>query len=84
MKCDHNFHFDIQVDAFEDRQPLAQVSLRATCTKCKAVLEFLGMQCGVNLNGPAVSPDNREARLAVSITKEPARLKHSHASIRMH
>ena len=83
MTCHHNFHFDIDVAAFEDRKPLAQVEIRAACTKCPAVLEFLGMECGVDMNGPSVSPDNREARLAVAITTEPASIKHVGGRVKM-
>lgn len=73
--CNHEFHFDIEVHGFSDRQPLAQVQIRGHCTKCNAALEFIGMECGINLNGPAVSPDQREARLAAKITTEPASIK---------
>lgn len=83
MTCEHEFHFEVEVHCFEDRQPIAQVEIQGKCTKCPAVVEFIGMDCGVNLNGPAVSPDQREARLAVKITTEPASLKFAGATVRM-
>ncbi len=83
MTCEHEFHFDIEVHCFEDRQPLAQVEIKGHCTKCPAQVEFVGMECGVNMNGPAVSPDQREARLAAKITTEAASLKFAGATVRM-
>jgi len=83
MNCEHKFHFDIEVHCFEDRPPLAQVEIQGKCRKCDAAVEFIGMECGVNINGPAVSPDQREARLSVIITKEPARIKFGGATVRM-
>jgi len=83
MSCEHAFHFDIEVHCFEDKPPLAQVEIQGNCTKCNAAVEFIGMECGVNMNGPAVSPDQREVRLAAKITNEPPSLKFSGATVRM-
>ena len=74
VNCEHEFHFDVDVHCFEDRPPLAQVEVRGRCVKCDAVVEFIGMECGINMSGPAVSPDQREVRLAAVITTEPAKL----------
>jgi hypothetical protein len=81
-KCEHEFQCSVDIHVFQDKAPLAQVELRGHCEKCGAALEFIGIECGVNLNGPAVSPDKREARLAAIITNEPAALKHSRGPVR--
>ncbi len=81
--CKHEFHFHVATYCFDDRPPFAQVEITGHCTKCAAAVEFIGMECGVNMNGPAVSPDHREARLAAIITREPASLKCHGGTIRM-
>ena len=82
-QCEHEFHFNIEVSCFEDRKPLAAVDISGGCTKCPAMVEFIGLECGVNLAGAACSPDNREATLAVIITTKPAAIKHSGARVRI-
>lgn len=83
MSCEHEFRMVAEVYCYENRPGLGAVDLTGKCTKCPAVLEFLGLECGVNLNGPAVSPDNREARLAVSITEKPAMMRHDRVRVVM-
>lgn len=75
MTCEHDFIVQAIVCDYSDKRPLGSVEITGYCHKCKAELEFLGMECGVNLNGPTISPDGREARLAVKITTDPPTLK---------
>ena len=42
-----------------------QAEFRVSCRQCKCRFEFIGLPAGLDLNGPAVSPDGTEARLAL-------------------
>jgi len=83
MTCKHEFRFDVEVHCFEDREPFAAVDIVGACSECGASLEFLGLECGVNLNGAAVSPDHREARLSAVIVDGPATIRESGMKVRM-
>ena len=81
MACKHAFHCHVDVTMFQDKAPLAMMEIRGSCTKCPAEIEFIGIECGINMNGPSVSPDQREARLAVMITEDPATIKHTDMTV---
>lgn len=82
-ECEHEFHCKVDVHCWADRTPLGMLEITASCSKCPAVIEFIGLECGVNMAGASCSPDQREARLAISVTTEPAEIKHARMKVRM-
>jgi hypothetical protein len=66
MSCEHkNFDSSACVNRFEDTGRFS-VDFRLTCSDCGAPFRFIGLPCGLDLNGAAVSVDGCEARLAVA------------------
>lgn len=68
MTCEHpEFGADVVVNRLQDTTPVAfTVNITITCMECGVAMRFLGLPCGVDLNGAAVSADGTEARLAIA------------------
>lgn len=63
--CDHPaFEAYVAVNRLEDSKRFA-ADVRIRCVKCGVPFRFLGLPCGVDLNGAAVSADGTQARLAI-------------------
>ena len=70
LTCKHEIEIGADVFIYSDRQGLGSIELRGMCTKCGHPITFLGMEPGFAINGPAVSPDGQEARLAIMIHED--------------
>lgn len=66
MKCDHpDFRANMAVSRITDtRQFQADVTIQ--CSVCGMPFRFIGLPCGLDMNGAAVSVDGTEARLAIA------------------
>ena len=63
--CAHlDFSARVDVSRLVDSGRFA-ADVRIDCAECNLPFEFVGLPCGVNLAGAAVSVDNQEARLAI-------------------
>lgn len=64
--CEHlNFEARVAVNRLEDiGRFAADVTIR--CRECNLPFQFIGLPCGLNLEGAAVSVDGTEARLAIA------------------
>jgi len=64
--CEHrNFKAQVCVNRIEDVDRfVADVSIQ--CGDCGVQMQFIGLPCGLNLNGAAVSTMGTEARLAIA------------------
>jgi hypothetical protein len=71
-KCPHlNFAANVTVNRLEDTGRFsADVTIR--CTDCGEPFRFLGLPCGIDLNGATVSADGTEARLAIGTAETVA------------
>lgn len=65
-KCLHEkFRAEVNVNRLSDIGRFsADVKIR--CEQCGSVFRFIGLPCGIDLNGAAVNPDATEARLAIA------------------
>jgi len=61
----HNFAADVTVNRLEDSGRFT-ADVRIECADCGTPFRFIGLPCGVDLNGAAVSVDGTEGRLAVA------------------
>lgn len=70
--CEHpDFAASVTVNRLADSGRFAaDVTIR--CTACGVPFRFIGLPCGVDLNGAAVSVDGTEARLAIAPQGEVA------------
>lgn len=63
--CEHqNFHVKAEVNRLEDTKQF-NMDLTVTCSDCNLPFEFLGLACGLDLQGAMVSIDGQTARLAI-------------------
>ena len=63
--CKHEaFHAHTHIDYLEDTGQF-MASIKINCSQCGEEFQFLGMECGLNLNGATVGIDGLEARLAL-------------------
>lgn len=74
MKCEHkDFDALVKVNRLEDSGRFnAEVSIK--CTECGEPFRFLGLPCGLDLNGAAVSADGEEACLAIGTAETVANI----------
>jgi hypothetical protein len=74
LKCPHeNFLANVKVSRLEDSgRFVADVTIK--CEKCGEPFRFLGLPCGVDLNGATVSADGTEARLAIGTAETVANI----------
>lgn len=64
-KCEHKeFAAQVAVNRIEDTGRFS-ADIRIQCVECGEPFRFLGLPCGVDPNGAAVSVDGTEARLAI-------------------
>lgn len=64
--CQHKAFFcDCTVNRLEDVGRF-NVDVRVRCEQCGVPFRFIGLPCGSDLNGAAVSIDGTEARLAIA------------------
>lgn len=64
--CQHkNFSATVNVSRLEDSGRF-MADIRVHCEECKQQFRFIGLPCGVDLNGASVSIDGTEARLAIA------------------
>lgn len=74
MKCDHeNFDVDVRVNRLTDSGRLG-ADITIHCAVCGEPFRFLGLPCGLNLNGASVSADGTEARLAIGTAETVANI----------
>lgn len=68
--CKHDaFHAETEVNRIDDGKHY-QANVQVWCQICGKQFQFIGLPKGVNLNGPAMSADGKEARLAIEICKD--------------
>lgn len=74
LNCPHEeFHADVRVDRLEDSGRFcADITIK--CVQCGTPFRFLGLPCGLDLNGAAVSVDGTEARLAIGTPETVANM----------
>ena len=72
--CKHEkFVAQVNVNRLEDSGRFcADVTVK--CTQCNTPFRFLGLPCGLDLNGAAVSPCGTEARLAIGTPETVANI----------
>lgn len=64
--CDHpNFHAEVTVNRLADTGRF-QADVTINCAQCGIPFRFIGLPCGVDLGGAAVSIGGTEARLAIA------------------
>lgn len=64
--CSHqNFFAAVTVNRLEDSGRF-QADVRIGCVDCGTPFRFVGLPCGVDLNGAAVSVDGTEGRFAIT------------------
>jgi len=64
--CPHeDFHAEVDVHRLIDTGRF-QADVRIRCKQCLTPFRFIGLPCGLDLNGAAVNPDGTEGRFAVA------------------
>lgn len=64
--CKHeSFAAEVDVNRLEDSGRFS-ADVRIACADCGLKFRFIGLPCGLDLNGAAVSIDATEARLAIA------------------
>lgn len=65
QKCKHEgFKAEVNVALLKDSgRFLAEIHIN--CAQCGAAFRFLGLPCGLDLDGAAVSPEGTEMRVAI-------------------
>jgi hypothetical protein len=64
--CPHE-SFDAKVDVYHLTDTgRFSADVRIKCRQCGTPFRFIGLPCGLDLNGAAVNPDATEARLAIA------------------
>lgn len=67
--CKHgNLNAQVLVDHLDSGQFQANVCIH--CTLCGVPFRFIGLPCGVDLNGATTNPDATEARLSIAPERE--------------
>lgn len=69
--CEHNkFVADVNVNRLSSVEggPITgyMSEIRISCDECGLPFEFLGMTCGIDLQGARISLDAQEARIAIT------------------
>jgi hypothetical protein len=65
-ECDHpDFDAEVVVNRLEDSGRF-NADIRIRCVACGEPFRFIGLPCGVDLNGAAVSIDGTEGRFAIA------------------
>lgn len=65
-KCEHKqFAAEVDVARLEDSGRF-NADVRIKCADCGMPFRFVGLPCGLDLNGAAVSIDGTEARMAIA------------------
>jgi len=65
-KCEHmEFRSKVAITRMEDTKQFS-ADVEIWCKDCRSKFRFLGLPLGLNLNGPAMSADGFEARLAIA------------------
>lgn len=74
MKCEHEqFEAKVDVHRMTDSGRF-EADVRIKCKQCDEYFRFLGLPCGLDLNGAAVSADGTEARLAIGTNETVANI----------
>lgn len=60
----HNFKTDVCVMRIEDKRRF-MAEIRITCLDCGTLMQFMGMEPGVNFGGATASLDGLEARIGI-------------------
>lgn len=64
--CEHqSFRANVTVNRLEDCGRFT-ADVKISCNDCGVDMRFIGLPCGVDLNGATVSADATEARLAIA------------------
>ncbi len=65
-ECPHmNFNANVAVARLEDSGRF-NAEVQICCCDCGRQFQFIGLPLGLNLNGPSMSVDGLEARLAIA------------------
>ena len=68
--CKHDaFHSEVEVNRIDDGK-WYQATVQVWCQICGKQFQFIGLPKGVDFNGPAMSADEKEARLAIKVDKD--------------
>lgn len=71
--CQHeNFAVNVEVTRMEDKELFA-ADVTIKCADCQQPFKFLGLPCGLDLQGATTSVDQTEARLAIAPYDEKTR-----------
>lgn len=74
LRCPHlNFSANVDVNRLEDSGRFS-ADVRIICADCGEPFRFLGLPCGLDLNGAAVSADGTEAHLAIGTAETVANI----------
>lgn len=66
MICKHEiFEASVTVNRLEDSGKF-NMDVKVHCVQCKLPFRFIGLPCGLDLNGATVNSDATEARLAIA------------------
>jgi len=64
--CPHEvFKAEVDVNRLVDTGRF-QADVRIKCEQCGTPFRFIGLPCGLDLNGAATNPDATEARLSIA------------------
>ena len=74
LSCPHeHFAANVNVNRLEDSGRFcADVTIK--CAQCDTPFRFLGLPCGIDLNGAAVSADGTESHLAIGTPETVANI----------
>lgn len=66
MKCEHkDFSAEVDVSRLEDTGRF-MADVRIKCADCGLPFRFIGLPCGVDVNGAAVNINGQEAHLSIA------------------
>lgn len=74
LACKHeDFAAEVDVQRLEDVGRFA-ADVRIKCAQCGEPFRFLGLPCGIDLNGASVDPTGTEAHLAIGTAETVANI----------
>lgn len=74
LQCPHlEFSANVSVARLSESGRFC-ADIKIECSHCKEPFRFLGLPCGLDLNGAAVSPDGTEMRVAIGTNETIANI----------
>jgi hypothetical protein len=74
MKCKHEqFEAKVDVNRLSDSGRFC-ADIKIKCLQCGEYFRFLGLPCGIDLDGAAVSADGTEMRVAIGTNETVANI----------